>query len=187
MRNERALDVGEVAHREMNRQRGLRGAELLQFLAGRHGRRLHGGAREDHRLRHFGQRELGLEGGSRGGEGGHARRHVIGNAERIEAAHLLGNGAIERGIAGVDARHVLAFVMRGLDVADDFVEVHGGRIEHQRIRGRGLHDLLRHQRTRIETDRAGLDDLQSTDGDEVRCAGACAHEMNGHVGPIFLA
>ena len=136
----------------------------------------------------FGQGELGLEGGGGGGEGGNAGRHVIGDAEPVEPAHLLGDGAIERGIAGVDAGHVLALRMGGLDLGDDLVERHGGGVDDAGACGRGLHDLLRHQRAGIEADRAGLDELQPAHRDEVGCAGAGADEMDGHsAASLFLA
>ena len=67
------------------------------------------GARQDHGLaRPRGSVSSVLSSGRGGREGRHARRHVVGNAERVEPAHLLGDRAIDRGIAGMDARHVLA-------------------------------------------------------------------------------
>jgi hypothetical protein len=38
---------------------------------------------------------------------GNARRHVVGNAER-QPSDLLGDRPIERRVAGMDARHLLA-------------------------------------------------------------------------------
>ena len=61
----------------------------------------------------------------RGGEGRHARRHVVGDAERVQPAHLLGDRAVERRIAGVDARHVLAAACACRHLGDDLVEVSG--------------------------------------------------------------
>ena len=188
MRRQRPLDIGQIADREMDGQCCAGAAQFFQCLARRHGGRLHGGAGEDHRLRDLGKRELRLQRGGHCGEGGHARCYVIGDAELVETADLLGDGAIERGVARVDARHVLALRVGGLDLRDDLIQRHGGRIDHACALGCGFHDLLRHKRARIEADGAGLDDLQAPHGDEVGCAGAGADEMDGHsAASLFFA
>ena len=68
------------------------GGERIELLAGRHRRRATGVAGEDHRLGDAGQRQLASERGGGGGEGGHAGGDVVGDGERVEAAHLLGGG-----------------------------------------------------------------------------------------------
>ena len=114
MRRQGALDIAEVADRQMDGEGGLAAAQFFQFLARRHGRGLHGGAGEDHGLGDFGQGEFGFQNGGGGGEGGHAGGDVIVNAELVEPAHLFGDGAIDRRIAGMDAGHVVALGMGGL-------------------------------------------------------------------------
>ena len=138
--------------------RVARGApELLELLARRHGAGLHGGAGQDDRLGDLGQRQLRLRRAAAAAKAGHARADLIGNAQPIEAAHLLGDGAIDRGIAGMDAGDILALCMGRRHLGDDLVEVHGGGVEDAGAgRGRG-DDLRRHQRAGIEADRAALD------------------------------
>ena len=70
------------------------------------------GARQDHRLADLRQGQLGLEQRRGGGIGRHAGNDLVGDPQRIEPAHLLGDGAIERGIAGMDARDILALAPR---------------------------------------------------------------------------
>ncbi len=67
--------------------------------------------------------------GGGGGEGRHARGDRPGDAQRVEPADLLGDGAVERRIAGVDAGDVVAGGMGGRDLGDDLVEVERGRVD----------------------------------------------------------
>ena len=105
-------------------------ANAARLLACRHGRGAHGGAGHDDRLGDVGQGQLAAQGRRGGGEGRHAGRDRPGDAERVEAADLLGDGAVERGVAGMDPGDVLALGVRGLDLGHDLVEVHGGRVDH---------------------------------------------------------
>src|SRR5688572_31773119 len=97
----------------MDGKGGAASAELLQRLAIRHGRSLHGGPGEYDGLRDARQSKLPLQGGSRGSECRHARRNVIGYSQLIELAHLLGDGAIERWVAGMDTCDVDVLALRG--------------------------------------------------------------------------
>ena len=90
----------------------------------------------------LGQRQLDAERGRGGGEGRHARRQVIGDAERIEPAHLLGDGAVERDVARMDARHIEPVGVRGSHLGDDLVERQGRRVDDARALGRGRDDRL---------------------------------------------
>ncbi len=100
--------------------------------------------------------------------------------KRVEPADLLGDGAVEGRVAGVDPRHVLPGRMRGLDLGDDLGQVHGRRVDHSGARRRLGHDLGRHQRARIEADLAGLDQAQPAHRDQVGRARPRADEMNRH-------
>ena len=142
--------------------------------------------------RDFGQRQLGGEAGGGAGEGGHAGDDLVGDAERIEAAHLFGDGAIDRGIAGMDAGDVLARVMGGGDLGDDLIEMHRRGVADQRAGGRGGDDFGGDERAGIEADRAALDEALAAQGDEVGRAGAGADEVDGHAipwgkGPLIRA
>ncbi len=161
MRHEIAHDARQVVDREMDRQRRTRSPERGQLLALRHRRGAHRRPRQDDGLAHLGQCQLGAQRRRRRGEGRHARRHVVGDAERVEAPHLLGDRAVDRGIAGMDARHVLPLFMRALDLGDDLVEMERRRIDDPRTGRRRGDDLGRHQRAGIEADRAALDEAQA--------------------------
>ena len=62
-----------------------------------------------------------------GGEGRHARRHRVGDAERVEPADLLAHRAPDRQIARMQPRDVLPRVMRGDDLGHDGVERRAAR------------------------------------------------------------
>jgi hypothetical protein len=57
-------------------------------------------------LRHLRDGELAADRGRRRGEGRHAGGERVGNAEPLEPADLLRHRAVEREVAGVEARHV---------------------------------------------------------------------------------
>ena len=82
--------------------------EVVEAFARRHRRGARRGAGQDHGLRYLRQGQLAAQSGRRGGEGRHAGRHVVGDAERVEPPHLLGDRAVERRVAGMDARDVSA-------------------------------------------------------------------------------
>ena len=106
-RDQLAADAGEVVDREVDRQRGAGAGEGGEVLALRHGRGAHRGSGQDDGLRDLGERELQPQAGGRGSEGGDAGGDGPGDAEGVEAAALLGDGAVERRVAGVDAGNVL--------------------------------------------------------------------------------
>ena len=83
--------------------------EVGKRLARRHGGGPPAGPSQHEGLRHLGQGQLALERSCRRGEGRNAGRQGIRNVKRIEAAKLLADGAVDREIAGMEPRHVLAF------------------------------------------------------------------------------
>ena len=86
------------------------------------------------------------------------------------------------------AGHVVTHGVGGFDFGHDVLQRERRGVNHARSGRCGLHDLLRHQRTCIEADWTGLDELQAAHRDEVGCAGAGADEMNGHsANSLFLA
>ena len=103
----------------------------------------------------------------------------------FEPADLLGDGAVERRVAGMHPRDVLAAFMRRRHLGDDLVERQRRRVDDPRTLGRGLDDLRGHQRAGIEADRAALDQAQAAHGDQVGRAGTGADEMHGHAALSF--
>ena len=93
---------------EVDGERGAGGAEGRQRLARRHRRGAAGDAGEHQALRHLRDGQLAAERGGGGGEGRHAGRQRVGDAAALEPADLLGDGAPDREVAGVQPRHVLA-------------------------------------------------------------------------------
>ena len=89
----------------------------------------------------------------------------------------------------MDPGHVVPVCVSGFDLGDDLIEMHRRRVQNARRFRRLGDDRLRHQRTGIQADRAGLDQPQAAHGDEIRIARPGADEMNGHAAPFssFLA
>ena len=65
-------------------------------------------AGQHHALRHFRHGQLAVKRGGGGGEGRHAGRQRVGNAEPVQPAKLLGERAVDGKIARVQPRHVVA-------------------------------------------------------------------------------
>ena len=78
---------------------------------------------------------------------------------------------------------VVSGAVRGFDFGDDLVEGERRGIDHPCARRGSGDDLRRHQRSGIETDRAGLDEAQTAQRDEVGGAGPGADEMHRHFLP----
>src|SRR5881394_1909589 len=81
----------------------------------------------------LGDRELGAQRGRGGHERGHAGRDVPRDTELVEPAHLLGGGAVDREVAGVQSGDVLVAVVRTLVLGDDLVEREVLRVDEPRV------------------------------------------------------
>ena len=84
----------------------------------------------------------------------------------------------------MEPRHVVALRIGGGDLRHDRVEVEGRGVDDARPRRTPGQDLRCHQRTGIEADGAGGDQVAPAHGDEVWRTGAGADEMNGHGRPL---
>ena len=184
-RRELAHDRGEVVDRQMDRERRPGRGEGGERLARRHRRGAHRGPGQDHRLRDAGQRQLLAERRGGGGEGRHARGHVVVDAERAQAARLLGDRAVERGVARVHPRDVQALADAARSISAMIASRSSGAVSITRG-GTGASspacgdDLGRHQRAGVEHDRAAPDQAQAAQRDQVRRAGAGADEVHRH-------
>ena len=67
----------------------------------------------------------------------------IGDAERVEPAHLLGDRAIERRIAGMHARDILPAAVRGCDLGDDLVQGQRRGVDDRAPGRRGVDHVAR--------------------------------------------
>ena len=165
----------------MDGERRAAPPEVFERLMLRHRRSLHRRARRDDRLGDLGKCQLLAQFRSRRRKCGHARHDLEIDVERAQTTDLLGHGPVDRRVTGMDARDIMPLGVRGFDLGDDLIEMHRRGVDHARIGGRRVHDLLRHQRSGIEADRTALDQLQSAHGDEVRRARPGSDEIDGHV------
>ncbi len=184
MRQQLARHPDQVVDREMDRQGRTGRGKRRQLLARGHVRGPHRRPGQDHRLADVGQGQLLAEQGGTGGEGGHAGRHVIGDAERLQPPDLLADRAIQRRIAGMDPGDIEPGRLGRHDLGDDRGQIQGCGVDHARRPIRvapGLGDHLgRHQRAGIEHDRAGPDQAQAAQRDQIGGARAGADEVHGH-------
>jgi len=82
----------------------------------------------------------------------------------------------------MEARNVVAGVMRGLDLGDDVVEREWCGVDAARA-GRAMLEHRRgDQRACVEADGRRGDQVAAAQGEQVGRAGACTDEVNGHAG-----
>ena len=181
MGDERALDLAQGADAEMDGQRRLRAGEVLERFGLGHGGRLLRHAGEDERLCHAGDGQFLAECGGSGDIGGHAGDNLVGDRIGAQAPDLFGDGAIERGVAGMHARHVLPARMGGDDLGMGFVQRHCGSVEHLcPFRCPGDH-CGGYERAGIEADRAARDEPRALECQELGVPGPRTDEIDGHV------
>ncbi len=113
----------------MDRERRAGGRERGEPLRLGHGGGAAGHAGEHDALRHLGHGQLGAERRRGGGERRHARRQRIGNAVPLEPAKLLGERAVDREVAGMQPRDVLAGGVGAHELRLDLVERHGRGVD----------------------------------------------------------
>ena len=111
-------------------------------------------ARQHHALRHLGHGQLAAERRGGGGEGRHARRQRVGNAAPLEPAQLLGERAVDREVARMQARHVLAGRVRRDELGLDLVERHRRGVDDARA-GRAMREQARAARSSRHRGRPG--------------------------------
>ena len=95
---------------EMDGQRRAGRGEAASVSPSGMARGAAGHAGQHHALRHFRHGQFAAQRGGGGGEGRHAGRQRVGDAAPLEPAHLLGHGAQDRKVAGMEPRHVLALL-----------------------------------------------------------------------------
>ena len=121
--------------------------------------------------------------GGRGGEGRHAGRQRVGDAQGIEPPQLLADRAPDREIAGLQPRHILPCLVGAHEFRHDRVEIEGRGVDEARAgRAPGQH-FGRNDRARIKADRATRDEIAPAHRDEVGGARSGADEMDRHGNP----
>ena len=178
MRQQLRDDARQMLHAEVDGQGRTVAGQGAQLLPRRH-RRVVTVAREDHRLRHLRQGQLGLQQRRAGRRGGNAGDDLEGNLQRTQLTNLLANGAVQRGVAGMYAGHVLAPGVSFGQQRDDLLQMQLGGVHHL-LGTVALQHGLGHQRAGIEDHRAAADQALALDGDQLGIAGAGTDEIDGH-------
>ena len=165
---------------EVQRQRRPGGCKRREGFAGRHRGGAAFGAGQHHRLRKAGEGKLRTKGCGGGGERRHAGGHVIGDVQRAKAAQLLAHRGPDGQIAGMQAGDIMALGMGGCDLGDDLIQAERGSVDDAAAGGAMGKDALRDQRSGVEADRRGRDQVAAAQREKVRRAGTCADEVNCH-------
>ena len=178
--DQRPGHIREVVDGEVDGERPAACGEPLQLFVVWHGGRAHGSPRQNHGLGDARKGKLLLERRRCRRVGRHAGGHVVSDAEAVEAAHLLGNRTVERGIAGMEPRDLVAVCRRLLHLGYDGVEIERRGVDDARTRRCFLQDHGRHQRARVEHHLATAQQSEPPHRDQVRRAGTCADEVDRH-------
>ena len=128
-------DPVERCDREMNRKRRTGRGKGGELFAERHRRGSPRHAGEHDALRHLRHGQFAMKRGSGRREGRHARREGKRNAAAFEPAQLFGERAVDRKIAGLQPRHVMAGGMGRHEFRLDLVERHRRGVDDARARG----------------------------------------------------
>ena len=99
---------------------------------------------------------------------------------RVEPPELLGERAVDREVAGLQPRHVMAGRMRRHELRLDLVERQRRGVDDARARRAMSEQGARHDRAGIEADRATRHEVAAAERDEVRSARPGADEMHRH-------
>ena len=119
---------------------------------------------------------LGRQGGGGGDERAHSRHDLVDDAQPVEGAHLLADGAVQAGVAGVQAHDPAAGAVGGGHQAHLLVKVHAGAVVAGATGGRPVEQGDGHERTRVEHDVGRLEQAPPLDGDELRVSRPGADE-----------
>ncbi len=129
-------------------------------------------------LRNPRQGQFLLQRRRRGEGGGDTGNDGVGYAARIEHFHLLLNGAVHRGIAGMQPHHAAAGGHRRGHQRHDLIEGEGGAIVRHGARLQLRQERPIDQGSGIDDHIRRLQSLQPLDGDQLRIARPGADEEN---------
>jgi hypothetical protein len=96
-------------------------------------------------------------------------------------AHLLGHRAEDRRVAGVEAGDVVSVGVGGGEFRDDLVEGERGGVDLARAEWAVVEEFVRDERTGVEADRCGGDQVAAADRDQIGGARTGSDEVHGHL------
>jgi hypothetical protein len=183
VRRELRGQLGDPLDGEVQHQRRAGGRVGGELLTGRHRGGPGAGPGEDDGLPHPRHGQLALERRRGRGERRDAGHDLVGHPGRVEPAHLLGHGAPDRRVAGVQPGHVEAGLVRGDQLGGDLVEVEVGGVDQARARRRGVEQLAWHERPGVQAHRRRRDQPRRPQRDQVRRARPRPDEVDRHATP----
>ena len=140
---------------------------------------------DDDGLAHIGQGVLGTERRRCAAEAGHTRGVIVGDAVGVQRIHLLPDGPVKAGVAGVEADGGAACLLRSADGVQHLFQRHLGAVVD------GAAGLCQTQQGRVD-EAARIDDAvgigqqgRAPTGDEVGGTRPRSHKMNHIRYPSF--
>ena len=160
---------------------GGKGDQL--FPLGHRGAALHPG--DDDGLADGGQGVLGAQSRRRAAETGNARRVVVGNAHPIQCVHLLPDGPVKAGVAGVETDGGLACGFHPAHHGKHLLQRHLGAVINGAAGSREAQQGRVDKAARIDDAIGRLQQRRAALGDEIGRAGACPHKMDHNISLLY--
>ena len=152
------------------------GGKAGQLLLFRHrGAPLHPG--DDYGLADGGQGVLGVQRRRRPAKAGHAGGIIVGDSIRIQCVHLLPDGPIQAGVAGVEPHSGPSCGFHPAHHVQHLFQRHLSAVVYGTLRLRQPQQGRVDQTARVDDAVRRLQQRRTAPGDQIRCAGACAHKM----------
>ena len=151
----------------MQHQRRAGRRQRLEVLARRHRGRQRRDPRQRHGLRDAWHRQLASEHGRCRRESRYTRDDFVVHAERVEAAALFGQRAVERRVAGVQSRDVVPGGVGVGEFTDDLVERQRPGVDDPGIRRAQRQQVVGHDRARVQAHRAAAQQPLAAHGDQI--------------------
>ena len=133
-------------------------------------------ARDDDGLAHVGQGQLGLQRRGRTAEAGDAGNHLVFDAAGDKLVHLLADGAVDSGVARVQAHQLRTLGIGLYHNRDNFFERHLGAVEDLATGFADFQQLGIDQASRPDYVVSFAKELVTAQGDQVGGAATRAHK-----------
>ena len=165
---------------QVDRQRGPVRGECRQVLAVGHRGGQVGNPGQDHRLSYFGDGQFPAQCGRGGSESRNARDDLVADTQRIEATTLFSDRAVEPRIAGMQPSDIVARGVGAGDLVNDLIQCQRAGVDDAGISRAFRKQVVGHDRARVQTNSAPLEQSLAADGDQVGSSGSSTDEVHRH-------
>ena len=159
------------------------GSKACQLFLFRHrGAALHTG--DDDGLAHGGQGVLGVQRRCRAAEAGNTGGIIVADALGVQHIHLLPDGTVQAGVAGVQAHGGAACGFHLPHYCQHLFQRHFGAVVNRTVLSGKAQQSRVDQTARIDDAVGCLQKGRAAPGDQVRSTGACAYKMYHNITPL---